>query len=394
MGAHFPTNPGVTMPEAKPTIKLRGMTWDHARAIDGLLACERVLAERFGVAIEWERRSLLAFGDQHISEFASQFDLMVIDHPHVPDAVAAQAVLPLGPLLGADRIAELARESVGESHNSYLYRNEIWALAVDTAAQVSANRKGARLRVPPFWDQVLRDAGGGRVLWPYKPVDAFSTFATLLAQLGKPLARRDEILNLDAARAALDLMITLARAVPDWCAAANPIDIAEALSEGEDFDYAVALFGYTNYSRAGFRKHVLEYEDIPSFDGRATGSELGGAGIAVSATTQHPALCGQVASYLAGAEAQAGLYGLGGGQPGNLVAWLDPALNAATNQFFRHTLRTLERAWVRPRVLGWPDYQLALSHVVHRILVNREYTSADLSELQRLPETHLQEDLP
>jgi multiple sugar transport system substrate-binding protein len=283
---------------------------------------------------------------------------------------------------------------VGESHNSYLYRDEIWALAVDTAAQVSANRHGAKLRVPPFWDQVLRDASSGRVLWPYKPVDAFSTFATLLAQLGKPLARREETLNIEAARAALDLMIALARAVPDWCATANPIDIAEALANGEDYDYAVALFGYTNYSRTGFRKHLLQYEDIPSFDGRATGSELGGAGIAVSATTQHAELCGQIASFLAGAEAQAGLYGLGGGQPGNLIAWLDPELNAATSQFFRHTLRTLERAWVRPRVLGWPDYQLALSLVVHRILVNREYSSADLSELQGLPDLHLQEELP
>ncbi|MEY3028819.1 MAG: hypothetical protein RL198_216 [Actinomycetota bacterium] len=382
------------MPSSTATIKLRGMTWDHARAIDGLIACDGVLAERFGVEIEWERRSLLAFGDQHIAEFAGQFDLMVIDHPHVPDAVQANAVLALEPLLGADRIAELARESVGESHNSYLYKGQVWALAVDTAAQVSANRRGAKLRVPPFWDQVLRDAASGRVLWPYKPVDAFSTFATLLAQLGKPLARRDEPLNSESAREALDLMIALAKLVPDWCSEANPIDVAEALSEAENFDYAVALFGYTNYSRVGFRPHLLEYEDIPSFDGRATGSELGGAGIAVSSATKHPEVCGQVASYLAGAEAQAGLYGLGGGQPGNLVAWLDPELNSATNQFFRHTLRTLERAWVRPRVLGWPDYQLALSHIVHRVLVDRAYTAADIAEMQALPELHLLEVLP
>ena len=382
------------MPNSTSVIKLRGMTWDHARAIDGLIACADVLGERFGVEIEWERRSLLAFGDQHIAEFAGQFDLMVIDHPHIPDAVVANSVLALEPLLGPARIAELARESVGESHNSYIYRGQVWALAVDTAAQVSANRRGAQLRVPPFWDQVLRDAASGKVLWPYKPVDAFSTFATLLAQLGKPLARRDEPLNPEAAREALSLMISLAKLVPDWCAEANPIDVAEALSAGEDFDYAVALFGYTNYSRAGFRPHLLEYEDIPSLDGRATGSELGGAGIAVSSATQHPEICAQVASYLAGAEAQAGLYGLGGGQPGNLVAWLDPKLNAATSQFFRHTLRTLERAWVRPRVLGWPDYQLALSHIVHRVLVNREVTNADIAEMQALPALHLQEELP
>jgi multiple sugar transport system substrate-binding protein len=223
------------------------------------------------------------------------------------------------------------------------------------------------------------------VIWPYKPVDAFSTFATLLAQRGAPLAGVDGFIDRAVSAEVLDLMVELAAHVPGWCADANPIDAAEALSTSDDCWLAAAVFGYTNYSRAGFRPHLLVYDDIPSFDGRAGGSTLGGAGIAVSASTPHPQLAVAVAATLAGAEVQAGPYGLGGGQPGNLRAWRSDELNRVTSGFFRNTLRTLERAWVRPAVLGWPDLQLELSHILHDGLVARSFDAAAIDRIAALP---------
>lgn len=369
---------------------LRGMTWNHPRGVDGLRACADLLLDRHGARVEWETRSLLAFGDQHIADFARDYDLMVIDHPHVPDAVDAGALLALDGRVPAAELAQLECESVGLSHSSYGYRGHHWALAVDAAAQVSAFRPDRCDGAPIYWSDVLA-LPDQTVLWPYKPVDAFSTFATLLAQLGAPLAAPQRVLDREHASEALELMIRLAERVPDWCARANPIDVAEELSTGHEHAVGVALFGYTNYSRAGFRPHLLAYDDIPSFDGRATGSELGGAGIAVSASTAHPDLAAAIAVTLAGSESQAGLYTAGGGQPGNLRAWRSEARNRETVNFFRNTLRTLEGAWVRPRVLGWPDYQLAVSHVVYEALVARRFDAGTLDTLEALADAHLRE---
>jgi len=370
------------------------MTWDHPRGVDGLRACDALLLNWHGVAVDWEARSLLAFGDQHVADFARDVDLMVIDHPHVPDAVEAGA---LHPLEGLPQLAELERESVGRSHESYRYRGTQWALGVDAAAQVSAFRPDRVDGAPVFWSDALELARTGVALWPYKAVDAFSTFATLMAQRGAPLADPERFVDRDTAVEVLEFMIELADAVPDWCADANPIDVAEALvgAGGHDDEYhvGVALFGYTNYSRPGFRQRVLAYDDLPSFDGRATGSTLGGAGIAVSASTRHPALAAAVAATLAGAEAQLGPYTLGGGQPGNLRAWRSDAANEATRGFFRSTLRTLERAWVRPRVLGWPELQLALSHLVRDGILARRIDQSVLDAIERLPELHLREPI-
>lgn len=371
---------------------LRGMTWDHPRGVDGLRACADLVLELHGARVEWEARSLLAFGDQHIADFARDYDLMVIDHPHVPDAVDAGALLPFDGHVATEDLAQLQRESVGFSHDSYGYRGHHWALAVDAAAQVSAFRPDRCDGAPIYWSDVLA-LPAQTVLWPYKPVDAFSTFATLLAQLGAPLAAPERMLDRERAAEVLELMIRLAERVPHWCAGANPIDVAEALSTEDDHAVGVALFGYTNYSRAGFRPHLLAYDDVPSFDGHATGSELGGAGVAVSAFSAHPDLAVAVALTLAGSEAQSGPYTAGGGQPGNLHAWRSNARNAETLNFFRNTLRTLEGAWVRPRVLGWPDYQLAVSHVVHEALVDGRFGAHTLDALEGLAALHLRESI-
>jgi multiple sugar transport system substrate-binding protein len=349
-----------------------------------------LLVARLGLSVDWEARSLLAFGDQLIGEFASDYDLMVIDHPHVPDAVAADAILPLDALAQRDTLDALQRESVGASHDSYSYQGHQWALAIDAAAQVSVFRPDLTEGMPPYWDDVFDLARHSAVLWPYKPVDAFSTFATLLAQQGAPLADVNVFLDRDAAAVALDTMLQLAALVPDWCADANPIDVAEVMSTTSGFSHAVALYGYSNYSRDGFRDHLLVYDDLPSYDGRASGATLGGAGIAVSAATRHPERAAAAAVMLAGATVQAGPYATAGGQPGNLRAWKSSSLATRTNGFFGNTLRTLERAWVRPRVLGWPELQLEMSRIIHDCLVARRIHPHTLGRLQSLAERHLE----
>lgn len=372
-------------------IELKGMTWDHPRGLDSLVASNDLLISRSSVSITWDARSLLAFGDQHIKDFYQEYDLLVIDHPHVPDAVAAGAILAFEDFAIPEVLEELSRTSVGASHDSYLYRGKHWALAIDTAAQVSAFRPDISEGAPIFWPDAFDLGRKKDLLWPYKPVDAFSTFATLMAQKGHPLTGSDSYIDEETACEVLEFMIELASLVPEWCADSNPIDIAEVLATTSDYGNAVAMYGYSNYSRNGFRKNVIHYDDVPSFDGKASGSQLGGAGIAVSSASSDPEAAMRAAQFLSLPEVQASTYGLNAGQPGNLVAWKSPRLNEETHNFFANTLRTLERAWVRPRVLGWPDVQYETSQVIHKMLVERKVSTADVALINSLYERYIQE---
>lgn len=363
--------------------KLRGMAWDHPRGFASVQACNELVESEFGVTVEWTARSLLQFGDQHVREFAEQNDLMVIDHPHVPDGAADGALVPMEELLSGEQLEELARESAGPSHESYRYEGKIWALALDAASQVSVYRPDLTDGVPPYWSDIMHDAKKGKVLWPYKPVDAFSTFATLSAQKGSPIGSGEDFLSPTDTFEVMEFMLEFASCVPDWCRSSNPFEISEKLVESSEFWYAAPLYGYTNYSRSGFRPVVLSYDDIPSFDGRATGSQLGGAGIAVSAHSEQKKLAGQVAAYLASADAQNGPYTERHGQPGNLRAWLSPRMNYLTSNFFRNTLRSIEGAWVRPRMVGWPDFQFEMSQIIHESLSQGSFQDKNFDEMLR-----------
>lgn len=370
---------------------LKGMTWDHPRGLECLQRSNDLLIEKCGISIHWDARSLLAFGDQHISEFYKEYDLMVIDHPHVPDAVHAQAVVPFEELASPSEMQLLAATSVGQSHESYLYQGKHWALAIDTAAQVSAFRPDLADRSPVFWHEAIELAKTKKLLWAHKPVDAFSTFATVMAQKGAPLQGNNDYINREVALEVLEFMVELASLVPNFCSQKNPIDIAEILSESDDYAYGICMYGYSNYSRNGFRKKKLIYDDLPSFDGRATGSQLGGAGIAVSSASTNSAAAAKAAVLLSLPDIQSTTYGHNGGQPGNLIAWKDNALNDVSGNFFRNTLRTLENAWVRPRVLGWPDVQFQSSLVIHRVLVDGKVSKSDVEEIASMYEKYVKE---
>ena len=372
---------------------LKGMTWDHPRGLDSVANSNELLQSEIGVTVNWDARSLLAFGDQPIVEFYNEYDLMIIDHPHVPDAVHAEAVLALEDLLSIEELAILNKTSVGQSHASYQYRGSQWALAIDTAAQVSAFRPDKADRAPIFWDEVLELAQKGTVLWAQKPVDAFSTFATLMAQREAPLTNMGSFIEKDVAAQVLEFMIELSAKVPDFCLSSNPIEIAEVLASDERYVYGVCMYGYSNYSRAGFRENLLTYDDVPSFDGQAAGSQLGGAGIAVSSKSKNPQLAAQIALLLSSPDIQTTAYMQAGGQPGNLAAWKSAQANQSTNNFFINTLRTLERAWVRPRIFGWPEVQFASSQIIHRILTERKFSPQDLDAIENTYELHIKESI-
>jgi len=374
------------------------MTWEHERGYGSVVAASAVyMAQHPDVVIEWEQRSLLAFGDQPLEELSPHYDFVVADHPHVPHAAAAGLLLALD---GRGRDAELeesARNSVGLSHESYAYAGRQWGLATDAAGHVSAHRPDLLADPPRDWNEVMELLRGGRVLWPLKPVDAFSSLVTLACTHGgRVLGRgageapgpahtgfgtREHLeLALDLLHRAVDLM-------PREALGLNPIGVADALVDTDDFVYAPLLFGYTNYSREGYRRRRIAYRDAPrGLQGQAPVGLLAGAGIVVSSTTEHPDASVDFALWLDSAQTQEGAYFDGGGQPGHAAAWDSPRTNAQSLDFFVGTRASLENAYLRPRHPAYPQLQFDASMALHAALRGEMSDAALLAELDRLAE--------
>ncbi|MFB7251293.1 extracellular solute-binding protein [Microbacterium sp. NPDC056234] len=363
------------------TVRLRGITWDHERGRDSIVAASRAYADAgHDVDVEWEARSLQAFADQDLESLTRSYDLLVIDHPHIPQAAHAGLLAPLPDGEGPDAF-------VGRSDASYRWQGAQYALAIDAAAQVAAYRPDLLAEPPRTWPDVLDLARDGRVLWPAKPIDAFASVFTLSSALQDADAGRGGFAAPDAFTQAWELLGRLRDLVPAECLHENPIQTADRLAASNRWAYAPLLYGYSNYARAGFREHRLRWTDIPQIDGQPRGSMLGGAGLAVSARTAHRDEAIAFASWVATGEVQRGVYARAGGQPGHVSAWTDAALDELTGGFFAGTRRTLELASLRPQHPDYMAVQDAACERVHRGLLTREPAPDVLADLDLLFES-------
>ena len=369
-------------------IRLKGMTWSHPRGYDPMVACSRVWKERTGVEIDWDKRSLQDFESFPVEELARQYDLIVIDHPHVGE-ITAQACLE--PLDIAGREAErqaLAAGSIGGSYQSYTWEGRQWAFPIDAAAQVQAWRPDLVDAAPVTWDSVLDLARQGRVMIPLRPPHSLMSLYTLAANLGTPCATQGpgELIALRHGERAYALLAELAGHCVPECFDMDPIAVFERMC-GADSQVACAplIYGYVNYGIAGFRDRQVAFGDIAAArQNGPAGSALGGTGIAVSAFCKENLAAIDFAYWIASGDIQRGPFARAGGQPGHADGWEDDAVNAATNGFYVNTRATLDRAWIRPRHWGYMAFQEDASQRLNAGLQAGEAGASVIADINRL----------
>ncbi|MDX0683371.1 extracellular solute-binding protein [Sinorhizobium medicae] len=367
---------------------LKGMTWNHPRGYDPMVACSRAWQEKSGVEIQWEKRSLQDFETFPVEVLARDYDLIIIDHPHVGQITSENCLLPLDvPGREADRQA-LSAASVGPSYRSYEWNARQWAFPIDAATQVQAWRpdRTERLRT---WREVLDLARSGGVVLPLRPPHSLMSFFTLCGNLGRPCRSngQGDLVDAETGATAIELLKEIAALVDPVCFDIDPIAAFEAMAEeGAAFACAPLIYGYVSYSMAGFRPALIRFGDIPEIGGAAgpVGSALGGTGIAVSAFSKAPEQAIDFAYWVASGDVQRGIYAACGGQPGHGAAWQDETVNAATHDFYRATRATLEAAWLRPRHDGYMAFQQAGSDRLNEGLRRGERPSLVAEELNRL----------
>ncbi len=367
-------------------IKLNGITWDHARGYDPLIAASELYEKENDVQVNWHKRSLANFGDQSLVTLAKQFDLIIIDHPHVGVAEASLCLQPLSDLLAASTLDALRCASAGPSFESYYYHSIQWALPIDAAMQCASSRIDllGNLAIPINWKEVFELSNSLKQKKLYVgmalcPTDCLCSFLSITAQLGSPIAEGNELLVAPSiGLKALNLMRSMRDQFHPKALQWNPIALYDYMSSEDDIVYCPLAFCYTNYSRLGFREKHLQFHNVPE----TKNAVLGGAGIAITVSCKEQKTAADFAAWICSAPIQASVYVNEQGQPGNKFAWQQETANKLTNNFFSNTLATLSNAYVRPRYLGWPKFQEWLGKKIHSFLVNDTDAELLLKELQ------------
>ena len=336
-------------------VRLRGVTWGHARGFLPLVAGCAAWEDRTGgvVQVSWEVRSLWEFGEAGLSGVADAYDLLVIDHPLVGDAVEDRLLLDLGSL-------DPDADAVGPSQASYRHGTCTWALAVDAACQVAAWRPDLLGDHPPptTLAEVSALPADVPVAMAMAPVDLLTVWLGLCASLGEePLRRPDVAVDRDTGSEALALLCLLVERCGRQWLGRNPIDVLRRMTATDEVAYVPFTYGYSNYARPGFSRRPLAFGASPGPAGGPGRTTLGGAGVAVSSRSTQASAAVDVARWLASRDCQAGPYLEAGGQPAHRSAWTSALAQALAGDFFPSTLPAVESAYVRPTRRGMTAFQ-------------------------------------
>jgi multiple sugar transport system substrate-binding protein len=354
---------------------LKGMTWSHPRGYDPMVATALEWEQRGGMAIHWDKRSLQDFESFPVEELARQYDLIVIDHPHVGQVTAEGCLAPLNPI---------ANEFVGRSYPSYTYNGQQWAYPIDAASQVMAYRADQLPEPPKSWDEVVQLAYAGQVVLPMLAPHSLMTFYTLCANAGFPCSTEEgDLIEPSIGIEVIEQIRRVTSLIEPSNFAMDPIAASEAMARKDALVSVMPLgYGYVSYARDGFRSGTLTFADIP-LSGHV-GAALGGTGIAVSAFSQNIDEARAYAKFVASGDVQRTLYPQSGGQPGHVAGWEDKAVNAAVGGFYRNTRATLEASYVRPRHRGYMAFQDAAARRINAGLLSGNAAAAIVNDLNAM----------
>lgn len=360
-----------------------GLTWDHPRGYDALAETARRV--NVGLAqplIQWNRQPLEGFESAPIRALAERNDLLVMDHPHIGEAVAEDCFIPLEELYSAEQLATWRRDSIGPSAESYGWDGRTWALPLDVATQVMARRADLLAEPPRDWDEVSALAARLPVAQSLAGPHAVLTLMSMVAGAGGRVGGGDFLPDAEGA-AALEVMHRLYARRPPASERLNPIGLLEAMARGRDIALVPLVFGYVTYAAPGHAPNVIRFSDTLRRAGGA-GGVIGGTGIAFSRRCKPtPALLAHIASLLA-APTQVEVFPAFGGQPSARAAWQDAGTNGAWGDFYRNTLATAERALLRPRFDGYIAFQTAAAERIRLALERREEPETTLAVLRTL----------
>ena len=348
-----------------------GLTWDHPRGYDALAEAERLANRHLRTPlIHWEKQPLEGFESAPIADLAARYDLIVLDHPHIGEAVAEACLIPLETLYAKQQIAEWEAQSVGPSFASYAWGGQHWAVPLDVATQVMARHADLLADPPAEHAEILALAERLPVAQSLAGPHAVLTLISLAAGQGAPVGGAD--LLPEAAMAwALEHMQRLYRCRPPGSEALNPIALLEAMAGSNEIALIPLVFGYVTYARLDAPGARIAFSDtIRCADG--AGGVLGGTGIAFSRRAQPSKPLLDHIAWLMSDTTQSRLIPAHGGQPSARAAWQSKTVTAAAGGFYMNTLATAEHALLRPRFDGYIAFQTAASEAIREALASRQ----------------------
>ncbi|HEY9291189.1 MAG TPA: hypothetical protein VIP98_07925 [Microlunatus sp.] len=364
----------------------RGLTWDHPRGRNALERAASITGVDGEPLIRWEVQPLEGFESAPIEQLAADYDVIVLDHPHLGDALQHQALRAWDDLVPTAQLDALADGCVGPSLASYRMDGCTWALPLDAATQVSVRVPELVGQAPTEWEQL--DSLDVPIAICLAGPHALMNFTSLCVGLGaEPNVQPGQgFVDESVGVAAYRRLARIVSAMPADVGALNPIALLDRMRQRRDIGYLPLVYCYVNYARADHDQNPpLIFDDAPRVAaGGRLGSTIGGTGIGISARCRPDQALIDHLLWLLSPDTQSGFIPDHDGQPSLRSAWTDDRVNAQSGAFYRRTLATIEDSWIRPRMAGYIGFQTSVSTLVRDALLSGASAVSTVREINQL----------
>lgn len=219
------------------TARYRGLTWDHPRGRRALERSADAATDATGQPlIAWDVQPLEGFESSPIEELAGRYDVLVLDHPHLGDAIEAEAIRPLDEWFDRAFLDGVRDGAVGPSAASYTIDGRTWALPLDAATQVAACVPELVPVAPQTWPEVVELSSTAPVALSLAGPHALLTFASACVALGAEpaVAPGSGFIDDAVGEQAFELLAGLAARMPEGVERLNPIGLLERMRHRRD----------------------------------------------------------------------------------------------------------------------------------------------------------------
>lgn len=362
------------------TIEYKGLSWNHPRGYNALFSASELFNKQQAqpISLSWQVQSLKGFESAPIGQLAAAYDLLVLDHPHIGEAVKLECLHPLEDFFSNAQIAQWKAQSIGLAMESYFWEGRHWALPLDVASQVLAYRSdllpdnetssnSSNMYLPTKWQDVIclsekvpvaLSLGG-----PHAILNLYSICSAFGYDLNESVT--DDFFHGDEPTQALEIMHQIYQRIPSGSEKLNPIELLEAMASTNNISLIPLIFGYVNYTKAGSDRAQVLFHDAPTTGSSGKpGSVLGGTGIAIcKGCTPNQELLNHLI-WLMDEQTQTEFITTHDGQPSARNAWKDTEVNNQWGNFYSKTLNTAENAIIRPRYNHYIRFQTRASNIV------------------------------
>lgn len=345
--------------------RFKGLTWDHPRGYKALNAAAP------SDLIEWDKQPLEGFESAPIANLCTRYDLVVLDHPHLGEAMTSDCLRALESIFPSETLAQIERSTIGPSYESYAMKGSQWALPLDAATQVLARRPDLTEDLPTTWEEVRRlSKKTGKVELSLAGPHAFLSWLSIASAIEPDCDLRDgdDWVDDDTGAQAFDILFEIYAHSTVKTHELNPIGLLNYMAQHDDVWLCPLIYGYVNYASIA-NEHPITFHDAPVLArGGRPGTILGGTGIAISQRCEPDEALLDHLIWLLGENAQSVFIPENEGQPSAKASWMNLSVNAVTNDFYLGTRASLENAAIRPRHDGYVAMQAAAAEHLRNAL--------------------------